>query len=386
MVAYTTYSVDNRVRREAEALSAFGGYKVSVLALKEGLSPRNYHLNDVEVREVNVPKYQGKNSARYLILYFKFLLLAFFACSKLLINKSIDVVHVHNMPNFLVFCAVIPFLFGEKVILDVHDIMLEMYLAKFEGNINKLFVSVLRLEEFISCVFAHKIICTNHMQRQTLMKRGISGSKISIVFNTPDPRIFNRNKTVEVKPGAKKEFRMIYHGTVTKRLSLDLAIRAVASLVGRIPSLDFSILGWGEDILELMDLSKKLGLQKFVHFEGAVPGEKLAEILTRMDLGIVPNSKNIATELMLPVKMLECIALDIPVVVPRLKVIEYYFSDEMVTYFEPGDIDSFANSILEIFNDENKRINKAKNAKSFLERYGWDTHKFVLVNLYRSLI
>jgi len=218
------------------------------------------------------------------------------------------------------------------------------------------------------------------------MERGVPGSKISIVFNTPDSRIFNRSKTVEVKPNVKKEFRIIYHGTVTKRLNVDLAIRAVAGLIPRIPCLDFTILGRGQDVEELMDLSKELGIREYVHFEGAVAGEKVAEILTRMDLGIVPNNKNISTELMLPVKMLECIALGIPVVVPRLNVIEYYFSDSMVIYFEPGNVNSLVSSILYAFNNESERIRKAKNAETFLAKYGWDTHKFVLLNLYQSLL
>jgi glycosyltransferase involved in cell wall biosynthesis len=385
MVAFTAYSTDNRVRREAEALASFGGYNVLVLALKEGVYPRSFHLHGVQIREMNISKYQGKSNLRYLMSYLKFALSVFFACNRLLMNNSLDIVHIHNMPNFLVFCAIIPFLFGRKVILDVHDTMLETYLAKFEGHLNNLFTWALRLEELSSCMFAHKIICVNHIQRKTLLKRGIPESKLFILLNTPDPRIFRPGKKSVINRSNNKRFRIVYHGTVTKRLSLDLAIRAVASLVGRIPFLEFTILGRGEEIQELAQLSRELGVQEIVHFESQVPGEELADILTRMDLGIVPNSRNIATELMLPVKMLECVALDIPVVVPRLKTIEYYFSDDMVTYFEPGNVDSLISSILEAFNSENERINKAKNAKRFLEKYGWDTHKFTLINLYRSL-
>lgn len=104
-----------------------------------------------------------------------------------------------------------------------------------------------------------------------------------------------------------------------------------------------------------------------------------------MDLGVVPNRKNAATELMLPVKLLECIALGIPVVAPRLKTIEYYFSDDMLFYFEPDNIDSLADAILYAYNNETERIKKAKNAKRFLEKYGWEKHKWDLINMYNQL-
>ncbi|WP_390492043.1 hypothetical protein, partial [Staphylococcus pseudintermedius] len=68
-----------------------------------------------------------------------------------------------------------------------------------------------------------------------------------------------------------------------------------------------------------------------------------------MDVGIIPNRKDSATDLMLPVKMLEYVAMGISVVAPRLKAIEHYFSDDMVSYFQPEDSNSMANAILGLY-------------------------------------
>ena len=57
-----------------------------------------------------------------------------------------------------------------------------------------------------------------------------------------------------------------------------------------------------------------------------------------MDLGVVGNRRSAAGDLMLPVKLLEYVSLGIPAVVPRLKTIEHYFSDDMVAYYEPEDV------------------------------------------------
>lgn len=386
MVAYTIYSGDARVRREAETLASLPEYNVLVLSLKEKASPRTYFMDKVKVKELNIPKYRGKSNLRYLISYLKFLLIAFLACNKLLIHNSLDVVHIHNMPNFLIFSAIIPLLFGKKVILDIHDTMIETYLTKFDGVSANKFYNVLRLEESFCCALAHKIICVNHIQREAIIKRGIPNNKIVISMNVPDPKIFNNDEKITDNGDMNNSFKLVYFGTMAKRLGIDLAIRAVANLKGRIPGLEFHIIGSGDDTEEFIRLSEDLGIKKVVLFyERFFPLEDLIKIIKNMDLGIIPNKKNVATELMLPVKMLESIALNIPVVAPRLKTIEYYFSDDMVFYFEPDNVDSLSSAILNAYNNETMRRKKAENAKIFLQTYGWETHKWDLINLYKSL-
>jgi glycosyltransferase involved in cell wall biosynthesis len=104
-----------------------------------------------------------------------------------------------------------------------------------------------------------------------------------------------------------------------------------------------------------------------------------------MDLGVISNRDNIASELMLPVKMLEYVSMGIPVVVPRLKTIQYYFTDDMVFYFNPDDVQSLSHAIRHAYQDKPARQAKGERAKSFLDKYGWDTHKFDLINMYRTL-
>jgi glycosyltransferase involved in cell wall biosynthesis len=132
-------------------------------------------------------------------------------------------------------------------------------------------------------------------------------------------------------------------------------------------------------------LISDLGAGENIFFQKQTPLSHLVKTLETMDLGIVPNRKNSATELMLPVKMLECMALGIPVVAPRLKTIEYYFSDDMVYYFKPEDVTSLSESILNALANKDGRTRKAQNAMDFLKKYGWEKHKYDLINLYRSL-
>ena len=159
MVAYAYYLTDARVRREAETLASIPEYNVSVLALKrENSSPEIYIKNNVNVIELNINKYRGRSNFRYFLSYFRFLMSTFLACNGMFMRRSLDIVHIHNMPNFLIFAAIIPLIFGKKIILDIHDTMIETYSAKFHGWTSKILIGALRLEESICCSLANKII------------------------------------------------------------------------------------------------------------------------------------------------------------------------------------------------------------------------------------
>jgi hypothetical protein len=116
MIAYTVYDFDARVRREAETLASHG-FRVRCLTTKSGPTSRRYVLNGVEVDELRVAKYRGKSQFVYLTSYLRFLLASSLACLRLLFARRLDVVHVHNLPDFLVCAALVPRLAGRKVVL-----------------------------------------------------------------------------------------------------------------------------------------------------------------------------------------------------------------------------------------------------------------------------
>jgi glycosyltransferase involved in cell wall biosynthesis len=380
MVAYTEYRRDGRVRLEAESLVSWG-YEVCFLVPKDSATPRTFTVSGVTVRELNVQKYGGKSKLNYVLSYTGFLVLAFFACTRLFFQTHIKVVHVHNMPDVLVFAGLIPRLLGCKLVLDVHDTVPETYEAKF-GTISRLLSGLLRLEEWICCSFVHKIICVNHVQAEALIKRGIPAEKISIVITMPR---FGPPARSSHQKGQAQVFRMVNHGTMATRLGNDLIIQAAAKLVHKIPGFELHIIGEGDGLDGLVKLSESLGLRNQVNFHRTVPWDQLAKKLEIMDVGIVANRINAATDLMLPSKLIDFVALGIPAIVPRLRAIQYYFTPDMVSYFEPENIESMVETTLRVYEDKDGRERRSRNARSFLERYDWDAHPDGLKGLYADL-
>jgi glycosyltransferase involved in cell wall biosynthesis len=382
MIAYTDYAIDARVRREAETLAAHD-FNVRCLTTKNGGTEKRFNLAGVEVEELRVPKYRGKSTRAYAASYVRFLAAASIACLRLLRRRELDVVHAHNIPDFLVFAGLLPRFAGRKVVLDVHDSVPETFAAKFSTAswVRK----ALCLEERLSALVAHRVICVNHPQRDVLVGRGIPNSKTFVSMNVPDPHIFQTPNTTELTPAAG--LHLVYHGTMAHRLGVDLLIQAVALVRQRIPDVKLHLWGHGDDLPGFQALARDLGLADQVLFEPA--GYPLQELPTRlrvMDIGLVGNRRSAACSLMLPVKLLEYVSLGIPTVVPRLETIQHYFGDDMVAYYEPEDVESLASAILRLHDDAQLRRRQAVIARDFLVRYGWERQGEELVSMYRTLV
>jgi glycosyltransferase involved in cell wall biosynthesis len=385
MIAYTDYTVDGRVRREAEILASHG-FRVLCLTTKNGSEPARFAQDGVEVRELRVTKYRGKSAVAYMSSYVRFLLSCSAACVGLLLRGKLDVVHVHNLPDFLVFAGAVPRLAGRKVILDVHDSVPETFATKFSSA--PMIQTALRLEERFSSFIAHKVICVNHPQRDVLVGRGIPHDKTFVCMNVPDPKIF-KSETNDNRPEVTEggSLNLVYHGTMAERLGVDLIIRAVAQLRGRVPCAKLHLWGGGDDLKAFQRLAGELGASEAVSFNTkGFPLQELPHHLKAMHLGVLGNRRSVAGDLMLPVKLLEYIAMRIPAVVPRLKTIESYFDDDMVTYYEPENVRSMTDALYRLYCSPVLRAKQAESAAKFLEQHGWERQGADFVAFYRALV
>lgn len=385
MIAYTVYPFDARVRREAETLAASCSFEIIVLCLKQKATAQAYIKDKVYVQELNLIKYEGNRTAKYFISYARFLLKSFLACSYIFLQRGIDVVHVHNMPNALVLAAIIPKIFRKPLVLDMHDSVPDTFEAKFRGRTGVV-LKILYLEEKLSAWMSNRIICVNHVQKNIAVRRGIPSEKIYISMNVPDHNRFvslDDAKKVHIKDG---RFKLVYHGTITERLGIDLAIEAVKLLRDRIPGIELHLWGGGDYVDFLRYQYQDSGSNEDIYFHEAVPIEELPRALAEVDVGIIPNRRSVATELMLPVKMMEYIALGIPVVAPKLRAIKHYFTDEMVSFFEPEDIESMAEAIFRVYHDASLYKTQMEKAKMFLVEYGWEKQSKCFIDFYHGIL
>ncbi len=373
MVVHAHYPIgEPRVEREALALKS-KGFEVDLICLRDPEEAANECIDGVNIYRLPVRRHKGKGIGIQLFEYFSFFILAFFKLSFLQFKKNYAVVQVHNLPDFLIFCAIIPKLLGARLILDLHDLMPEFYASKFAQGMDSWPIHFLRLQEKISCAFADQVITVTSLWRKTLIQRGIPAEKIVVVMNVANERIFQRQaQTSNLPSGTGQPFKLIYHGTLAQRYGIDIAIKAVDKLRTTLPNIHLTIHGRGEFLEQLLQITSELELEKFVEFSTQyMPMAELPNLLSSAHVGLVPYRQDIFTDGILPTKMMEYVAVGIPVIAARTSAISAYFDDSMVRYFNPGDIDDLADSILALYSNQELIKQLPINADRFSQRYNW---------------
>ena len=347
VILYSEFPSDPRPWRATEAL-ATNGVEVDVICLRE----RDSQAGRETVGGINVLRlpFRRKRESKlnYLWLYSAFLT----ACAAILtfriLRKRYDLVHVHNMPDALVFSGLAAKLSGAKIILDLHDPMPELMMSIYGLPPKSLFVRCLKHLERWSIGFADMALTPNLAFRELFISRKCPPEKIQIVMNSPQHKIFNpaRFQTANSSSGAAKKFRLMYHGFLVERHGLDMAVEAIAGLRPVIPEITFDFYGSRTPYVQRIETQiEKLGLQGRMTYHGQKSLQEIAAAVTAADLGVIPNRRTPFTEINFPTRIFEYLALGKPVIVPRTRGIRDYFDETQMLFFNPDDAADLARII-----------------------------------------
>jgi glycosyltransferase involved in cell wall biosynthesis len=394
MIVHAYYLKDARVRRYAELLAA-ERHEVDVLCLREGDEPksaRHLGVNIYRIGQIRIRK--GRIS--YVYEYFSAFIRFFFKINRLYVLQArrYDLLHVHNMPDALVFCAILPKLFGTKIILDLHDLMPEVYCSKYALSGDHWLTKLLRAHERLSTSFASAIISANHAFAEILYERGIPYAKVTVVMNAPKPNFFlSADARAKIRAWTEPSgFYAIYIGTLAPRYGVEVAVRAIAKLrkEGCIPGLRFYIISKianeGAYADEIVREINRLGLSHAFTMMQPVPHDQMPEVIAGADVMMYTPIPDLHMDIALSLKIPEAIAVGCPIVASRLSVHERYFGEEALFMFAPGDVDECAARVLEVYSDPGKTAKKVCRAKERLEEISWDKQAAAYLDLVSRLV
>jgi len=375
MLTYSPYKADNRVRRYAEALAKRGDH-VDVI----GIATNGDSLGQTEISGVNSYRIQRRESNDGNKWVHAWRLLRFLWASSIFMNRlhdrnRYDLIHVHNMPDFLVFAAWYPKFTRAKVVLDIHDLVPEFFASKFPTKAGRAYFWLLKLIEKSSADFADHVIVSNHLWRDKLVSRSVPGAKCSVFVNHVDPAIFYR------RPRTRNDERFIilFPGSFQWHQGLDIAIRALARVRLRVPNAELHLYRGGGGGMgtyaELARLATTLGLRDSVKFHEGKSLDQIADVIANADLGIVPKRADSFGNEAYSTKIMEFMSQGVPVVLSRTKIDTFYFNDTVASFFNSGDDEAMAVAMLEIIENQAKREALIANGYAYVERHSWDCKK-----------
>lgn len=371
-VVYAFYETDTRVRMYAEALAERGDHVDVVSLQKDGQPPyellKGVHVHRIQPRIVNE---RSKGTFLYRLLKFFVKSSSFLARKTSNGNGNYDLIHVHSVPDFEVFAALIPKLRGSKVILDIHDIVPEFYTSKFDVSHDSFVFKGLMFAEKASTAFADHVIIANHLWEKTITERSVPKEKCSTFLNYPVPAFFKSYPRKRLD----NKVRMIYPGSLNIHQGLDIAVRAFDLIRAKAPEAEFFIYGDGPARDALWQLIAEMNLEARVFLRDFQPLDKIIPLMADSDIGIVPKRAESFGDKAFSTKIFEFMALSVPVIASRTTIDNYYFDDNIVTFFNPGDPESLAQAMLGLIRDRQRRVIQANNANEFIKQNSWAVKK-----------
>ncbi len=299
-------------------------------------------------------------------------------------ERAFDVVQLCNPPDVL-FLAVGPLRrSGARVVFDHHDLVPELYEARF-GRRGGLLYRAAAWAERRTFGVADVVLAPNESYKRIAIERGRKRAEdVFVVRMAPDPARF---RPVSVDPGLKrgKTFLLAYAGTIGPQDGVDHALRALRVLADRRGDWHAVFAGNGDAAASALALSRQLALDDRVEFVGYLEDEALVRLLSSADLCLAPEPRNALNDVSTMIKVVEYMGLGRPIVAYDLRETRYSAGDAAL-YAIPNEPTSLASCIEEVLDDPGLRERMGGAGKRRVDELSWARSEESLLAAYERAL
>jgi glycosyltransferase involved in cell wall biosynthesis len=367
-ITFSEFPADGRVKRYVNSLLK-EGYFVCVICKSDPYGKKKEAAGNLYIRRLNVQKKRGSYISRtleYILFFVKASSLALYYFFKYRVRTY----HAHTLPDFVSLTAFLPSMLGAKVILDLHEFTPELLMHRKKLPANSMLIRFSRLVEKISVWFADELITIHEGVVELIGKRN-NRELIEIINGIEENEYAGFEKT------DTETFDIVYNGTINDTINLEDTVYALAKVRETIPAeefckIKFNIFGTGPMLELILEETKKHRLEDTVIYHGKIPYYKMIEELKKMDVSVQPLHRVYATDMSYPIKIPELVNLRIPVIISRLDTMLRYYDEDCFFYFNGGDINSFAERIIEVKSSPVKAREKTEAALKAYDKISWE--------------
>ena len=265
-------------------------------------------------------------------------------------ERRVDVVHVCNPPDVLFLAVRRLRRRGARLVFDHHDLVPELYEARFGRRGGALYRAALRFERQTFRA-ADVVLSPNESYRRIAIERGgKSPENVFVVRIAPDLSQFTATSPdPELRRG--KRHLIAYAGTIGPQDGVDHALRALAVLGERREDWHAAFAGTGDWRDAAVELAVELGLASRVEFPGYLEDDALIRLLSSADVCLSPEPKNALNNASTMIKVVEYMGLAKPIVAYDLAETRFSAGDAAL-YASPNDVSELAACIARLLDDE----------------------------------
>lgn len=370
---------DRRVWNEARALNEAGWEVVAICAeAADRRQPVSETLEGIEVHRY--PLRPAGSALGYAREYGQALWRIRGLLRRLQRERSFDVVHVANPPDFLLFAARSARRLGSRFVFDHHDLTPELFRSRFGrgGVVHRTLLAIERR----AMRTADVVISTNESYRRIAIERGgVDPADVFVVRNGPD---LERFRPVAPEPALRRGRRhlLAYLGMMGPQDGIDHALRSLAALRDlRGEDWHAVFVGEGEVRGEMEALAEGLGLAGSVEFLGWRGDEDICRILSTADVGLEPDPPNPLNERSTMIKVMEYMAMGCPIAAYDLRETRISAGDA-AAYAEAPTPDALGGCIDDLLEDPERRRRMREYGRERVGDLSWQRSAAVLLAAY----
>lgn len=378
---------DRRVWQEARALRE-AGYGVSVICPKGKTQTDAYQqIDGIHIYRHSLPTEASGTASGFLLEYASALFWQLRLSVRIFRRHGFEVIHACNPPDLIFLIAVIyKALFRKKFLFDHHDIVPEMFEAKFGRR--GLFYRALRVCERLTFFFADASLATNATFKRIAIERGrMPAERVWVVKSYPDLAAFRRLPPDPALRNGRAHL-VGYVGIMNAQDRVDLLVLAMQYIVRHLQREDIQclLIGDGPEYDRLVRLAEEKGLAGYITFAGYLTGTSLLVHLSSLDVGAIPDPPNSYNDKISLNKVFEYMALGIPFVQYDLSESRAQAGDAALVAEDPTP-ESLGAAIVRLIDDPERR---AKMAASGIARaqseFRWETEMTRLLEAYATVL
>ena len=208
------------------------------------------------------------------------------------------------------------------------------------------------------------LVSNNETKKIVIDEYNITQKKISIVPNGVNLSMFNIIK----KKNPKK---VVFAGAMYYHRGLDVLLQTIPLVIKKIPDVKFVLLGSGSEMEKLKKIVSENKLDNSVEFKGWIERDKIPENIADASIGIGPLRLTDVTSRALPIKVLEYMAVSLPLIAQKGTLPEDVLENGKNGFFIQNTHE-LAEKIILLLNEPKQVEVMGANSLEMVQKFSWD--------------
>ena len=212
---------------------------------------------------------------------------------------------------------------------------------------------------------ATKVLVSNNDTTKVIIDEyNVPPERISIMSNGVDLSLFNISKK-------KNPRKVVFAGAMYYHRGLDVLLEAIPKIIKKIPDVKFVLLGSGNELEKLKVIVSEKNLEGSVEFKGWIDRERIPQNISDASIGIGPLRLTDVTSRALPIKVLEYMAVSLPIIAQKGTLPDDILVNGKNGYFVNGAED-LAEKISSLLNEPDTINQMGNKSRLMVQNFSWD--------------